>query len=182
VVGLDEVDIKHSEQVFNLAMLLFKQLRVLHKLPRIYVKVLRIASVLHDSGKKINSADHAKYSYYSILGADVFGAGHKEIVMAAFVASLHAGADLNLAEWIKYKDLLTEEDLDAVKKLGVMLSLAEKLDRLKNSVIVDVNCDILGDSVIMKTVSTGDADYQICKALECCKDFEKYFNKKLEIL
>lgn len=182
LVDLSEIELKHSEQVYNLAMLLFKQLRVLHKLPRGYVKVLRIASVLHDSGKRINYLEHAKYSYNVVLGSEIFGADHRDIVLAAFVASLHCGGDVSLTEWIKYKDLITEEDLDAVKKLGVILALAEQLDRAKNSVVVDVNCDILGDSVIMKTVAVGDADYQIRKALEYGKDFEKNFRKKLEIL
>lgn len=175
-------ELKHSEQVYGLAMLLFKQLRVLHKLPRGYVKVLRIASVLHDSGKKINYIDHAKYSYNVILGSEIFGTNHRELILAGFVASLHMGGDIPLSEWIKYKDIITEEDLDAVKKLGVILALAENLDRTKNGIVVDINCDILGDSVIMKTVATADADYQIRKALECGKDFEKNFHKKLEIL
>ena len=182
LVDLNELEYKHSDQVYNLSMLLFKQLRVLHKLPRGYVKVLRIASVLHDAGKRINHIDHAKHSYSVILGSQIYGANHREIILASFVASLHIGGDVSLAEWIKYKDILTEEDLDAVKKLGVILVLAEKLDRIKNAVVVDINCDILGDSVIMKTVATGDADYQIRKALEFGKDFEKNFHKKLEIL
>ena len=39
-----EADIKkHNEQVYNLSITLFKQLRVLHKLPRGYLKVLRVA-------------------------------------------------------------------------------------------------------------------------------------------
>lgn len=182
LIDLSEIEFKHSEQVYNLSMLLFKQLRVLHKLPRGYVKVLRIASILHDSGKRINYLEHAKYSYNVILGAEIYGADHREIVLAAFVASLHNGGDIPLTEWIKYKDLISEEDLDAVKKLGVILALAEQLDRAKNSVVVDINCDILGDSVIMKTVAVGDSDYQIRKALEYSKDFEKNFHKKLEIL
>ncbi len=182
LVDLSDINLKHSEHVYNLSMLLFKQLRVLHKLPRGYVKVLRIASVLHDSGKKINYLEHAKYSYNVILGSEIFGADHKEIILSAFVASLHNGGDISLTEWIKYKELITEEDLAAVKKLGVILALAEQLDRAKNGVVVDINCDILGDSVIMKTVAVGDADYQIRKALEYSKDFEKNFKKKLEIL
>lgn len=182
LVDLPEQELKHSEQVYNLAMLLFKQLRVLHKLPRGYVKVLRIASLLHDSGKRINYLEHAKYAYSVVLGSEIYGADHRELILASFVASLHNGGDIQLTEWIKYKDLITEEDLDAVKKLGVILALAEQLDRAKNAVVVDVNCDILGDSVIMKTVSVGEADYQIRKALEYSKDFEKNFRKKLEIL
>lgn len=182
MTDLCELESKHREQVYNLSVLLFKQLRVLHKLPRGYVKILRTASMMHDAGKIVNNLDHAKYSYDVILGSDIYGIDHRELVLSAFVASLHNGGEIALQEWIKYKDLITEEDFDAVKKLGVILSLAEQLDRLKNSVIVDINCDILGDSVIMKTVALSDADYQIRKAFEYNKDFEKNFRKKLEIL
>ena len=173
---------KHNEQVYNLSMLLFKQLRVLHKLPRGYVKVLRVASFMHDVGKRINFLTHAKNAYPVILGSDIYGITHRELVLASFVASLHQGGDIPLTEWVKYKDIVTEEDLVAVNKLGVILRLAEAFDKTKNSVIVDISCDILGDSVIMKTIATGDNSYEIEKALKTGKDFEKYFNKKIEIL
>ena len=182
VVNLADEELTHSEQVYNLSMILFKQLRVLHKLPRGYVKILRIASVLHDEGKRINNIGHEKFAYNVILGMDIFGANHREQILAAFVAALHGGDDIPLVEWVKYRTLITEEDLDAVKKLGVILSLAENLDCVYNSAVVDVNCDILGDSVIMKTVATSSAEYQIRKALTCSKEFEKNFHKKLEIL
>ena len=78
--------------------------------------------------------------------------------------------------------MLVDEDIDAVRKLGVILRLAEAFDRTKKNAIVDINCDILGDSVIMKTMTEGDNSFEIQKALECSKDFEKYFHKKLEIL
>jgi len=173
---------KHNEQVYNLSMLLFKQLRVLHKLPRGYIKILRVASFMHDVGKRVNYLKHAKYAFDVILGSEIFGVSHRELVLAAFVASLHQGGDIPLTEWVKYKDILTEEDLGAVNKLGVILRLAEAFDRTKNNVIVDITCDILGDSVIMKTFTTGDSTYEIAKALDASKDFEKNFKKKLEIL
>ncbi len=173
---------KHNEQVYNLSMLLFKQLRVLHKLSRTYVKVLRVASFMHDVGKRINFIQHAKNAYNVIIGADIFGVTHRELVLAAFVASLHHGGEISLTDWVKYKDLFNEEDMDAVYKMGSMLRVAEAFDYTKNSVIVDITCDILGDSVIMKTIATGDSKFEIEKAMECGKDFEKYFHKKLEIL
>lgn len=178
----DEQNEKHNEQVYNLSILLFKQLRVLHKLPRGYVKVLRVASFMHDVGKRINFLKHAKYAYDVIMGADIYGMSHRELVLAAFAASLHQGGDVSMSEWVKYKDLFEEDDAIAVAKLGVILRLAEAFDKTKNSVIVDISCDILGDSVIMKTITTGDNSYEIQKALETSKDFEKLFNKKLEIL
>ena len=78
---------------------------------------------------------------------------------------------------MKNNGILTVEDIDATKKLGVILRLAECFDRTKNSVIVDINCDILGDSVIMKTEVDGDATLEINSALEIGVDFRKIFKK-----
>ena len=173
---------KHNEQVYNLSMLLFKQLRVLHKLPRGYVKVLRVASYMHDVGKRISYHKHAQHSFEVVLNSEIYGLTHRELILASFVASLHAGGDIKMADWAKYNGILTVEDIDATKKLGVILRLAECFDRTKNSVIVDINCDILGDSVIMKTVTVDDATFEIQRGMEVGRDFEKTFHKKLEIL
>ena len=80
------------------------------------------------------------------------------------------------------KDLFEEEDADAVYKLGAILRMAEAFDKTRTSAIVDISCDILGDSVIMKTIAVSDNSFEIEKALEGSKEFEKYFHKKLEIL
>jgi exopolyphosphatase/guanosine-5'-triphosphate,3'-diphosphate pyrophosphatase len=173
---------KHNEQVYNLSMLLFKQLRVLHKLPRGYVRVLRVASYMHDVGKRISYKDHAVHSFEVILNGEIYGLTHRELILASFVASLHSGGEIKMSEWAKYNGILTVEDIDAVKKLGIILRLAECFDRTKNSVIVDVNCDILGDSVIMKTITVADASFEIQRGMEVGRDFEKIFHKKIEIL
>ena len=173
---------KHNEQVYNLSMLLFKQLRVLHKLPRGYVKVLRVASYMHDVGKRISYHKHASHSFEVVLNSEIYGLTHRELILASFVASLHSGGDIKMSDWARYTGILTVEDIDATKKLGVILRLAECFDRTKNSVIVDINCDILGDSVIMKTVTVADATFEIQRGMEIGRDFEKIFHKKLEIL
>ena len=173
---------KHNEQVYNLSMLLFKQLRVLHKLPRGYVKVLRVASYMHDVGKRISYRNHAQHSFEVVLNSEIYGLTHRELILASFVASLHSGGDLKMNEWAKYAGILTVEDVDAAKKLGIILRLAECFDRTKNNLIIDINCDILGDSVIMKTITTADATFEIQRGMEIGRDFEKTFNKKLEIL
>ena len=163
-------------------MLLFKQLRVLHKLPRGYVKILRVASYMHDVGKRINYKNHARHSYEVVLNSDIYGFTHRELILASFVTSLHSGGDIKMSEWAKYSGILTVDDVDAVKKLGIILRLAECFDRTKNNVVVDINCDILGDSVIMKTITTSDATYEIQRGMEISRDFEKIYHKKLEIL
>ena len=177
-----DCDTKHVEHVMQLSVQLFKQLRVLHKFSRQYLKVLKIAASLHDCGQTVQYYGHAKHSCYVVLNSSIYGATHREIVLAAFVAGCHNREDVPLIEWQKYKDIVTEEDLDAVKKLGVLLRIAESLDRSHCGVITGLNCDVLGDSVIMKTVVTGDAALEIRDAEAANPEFKKAFRKNLEIL
>ncbi|MBO4939594.1 MAG: Ppx/GppA family phosphatase [Clostridia bacterium] len=175
-------DPKHIEHVLTLSVQLFKQLRVLHKFARQYLKVLKIAASLHDCGERVKYYNHAKHSWYTILNAPIYGATHREIVLAAFVAGCHNHEDVPMIEWQKYKDIVTEEDLDAVKKLGVLLRIAESLDRTHCGLVTGLNCDVLGDSVIMKTIVTGDAALEIRDAESANPEFKKTFRKNLEIL
>ena len=154
----------------------------MHKLPRGYIKILRAAAMLHDSGKRVNAIDHAKHSYYVILYSELYGLSHREKLLAAYVASLHEGGEISLADWISKKELVSEEDLIAVKKLGVILQLAEYFDVSRTNAIIDISCDVLGDSVIMKTFTESDNSFEIQESAKINKVFEKYFKKRLEVL
>ena len=173
---------KRVEHVVHLSIQLFKQLRVLHKFPRIYLKVLKIAASLHDCGLRVRYYNHQLHSRYMILNSSIYGATHREIVLAAFVAGCHRKEDVNAAEWARYKDIVSEEDLDVVKKLGVLLRIAECLDRSGLGMVTGLNCDVLGDSVIMKTELAGDASLEIRQAMNAGAEFKRAFKKNLEIL
>ena len=137
---------------------------------------------MHDCGRRLKYYNHARHSWYTTLNASIYGATHREIVLAAFVAGCHNREEIPMIEWQKYKDLVLEEDLDAVKKLGVLLRIAESLDRSQCGVVTGVNCDVLGDSVIMKTEVTGDASLEIRDAESSNVEFKRAFHKNLEIL
>lgn len=177
-----ECDEKHVEHVVNLSIQLFKQLRVLHKFPRQYLKVLKIAATLHDCGQHIKFYNHQRHSCYMILNSTLYGVTHREIVLAAFTACCHKKEDINAYEWARYRDILHEDDIEIVKRLGVMLRIAESLDRAMSGTVKSINCDILGDSVIMKTEVDGDASLEIRAALAASAEFKKSFRKNLEIL
>jgi exopolyphosphatase/guanosine-5'-triphosphate,3'-diphosphate pyrophosphatase len=102
--------------------------------------------------------------------------------MAAFVAALHRKADGNPPWFEVYKDMLSDEDIDAVRKLGVILRIAESFDRTQSGLIIGINCDVLGDSVIMKTESEGDCSLEVKDALTASLEFRKAYHKNLEIL
>ena len=172
----------HVQNVVHLSVQLFKQLRVLHKFPRTYLKVLKVAASLHDCGLRMRYYDGNRHSRYIILNSAIYGVTHREIVLAAFVAGCHRKEDLMPAEWQRYKDIVTDEDLDVVRKLGVLLRIAESLDRAGLGVVTGVNCDVLGDSVIMKTELGGEASLEIAQAMKANGEFRRTFKKNLEIL
>ena len=175
------VNIPHAEHVCNLSIQLYKQLRVLHKLPRQYVKVLRIAALLHDAGLKVKFYNHNKHSYYFIMNSNLYGVSHRDIILASFVARHQSYDDFKL-DWARYAEMLREEDLMAVMKLSVILRIAESLDRAQSGAVKTLNCDVLGDSVIMKTQVEGDCSLEIKNALTVGADFAKAYRKNLEIL
>ena len=179
--GLNEDHVRH---IMDLSMQVFKQLKVLHKLPRAYVKVLRAAAMLHDAGTTIKFYDHHKHTAYIILNSMIYGLTHREIVMAAYVASAHKDGVPVTADMTKYLSMLSEEDIDAVKKLGLVLKIAESFDRSMSGIITGITCDILGDSVIMKTITENNADcsLEINDALSCKAEFKASYGKNLEIL
>ena len=180
----DHYDMKpnNSLHIYELSMILFKQLKVLHKLPRPYVKVLRIASYLSNSGYRVDIDNNERAVFDVIKNSEIYGVNHADIIMAGFVALGKNPDNFNLSEWVKYKEYFTEEDLMAVKKLSVILRIAESLDITGFGNVVDISCDILGDSVIMKTIVNADSQFEIDATMLCGSDFKKVFSKNLEVL
>lgn len=177
-----DMNIQHAEHVFDLSMQLFRQLKVIHKLPRPYVKVLRVASMMHDIGTSLKFYDHHKHSMYVILNSNLYGIPQKDLIMASMVAALHYRDGLEQLDCQKYLDLLTEEEISAVRKLGVIVRIAECFDRSCGGAIVGISCDVLGDSVILKTKTQGDCTLEIKDALGALNEFKRAFKKNLEIL
>ena len=173
---------KHSEQVANLSAQLFKQLRVLHKFPRQCLKILKVAAYLHNVGTTIKYYDYQKHTGYIILNSSLYGISQRDIVLAALVVSNYKNDDFTLAELARYREFISEEDVEIIRKLGVILRIAVSLDRSLSSCVQTINCDVLGDSVIMKTELDSDASLEIKDALSAQQDFKRVFKKNLEIL
>ena len=173
---------KHCEQVANLSVQLFKQLRVLHKFPRQCLKILKVAAYLHDTGATVKYYDYQKHTSYIILNSSLYGISQRDIVLAALVVANYKNDDFSLADLVKYKEFIGEEDVEIIRKLGVILRIAASLDRSMSSCVLTINCDVLGDSVIMKTELDGDASLEIKDALSSQVDFKRVFKKNLEIL
>ena len=171
----------HAHKVYDLTQTMFEQLRQLHKLPSVYGKIIKTASLLHDCGSSIRYFDHHKHSYYIIINSEMTGLSHKEIVFSALVALMHR-KEITTKELVRHSDILDEKDRDAVIRLSILLRIAESLDRSMSGLIDGISCDILGDSVIVKTFSNGDLTLEIKDALKSAQLFEKAYGKNLIIL
>lgn len=167
---------------YSIAVILYKQLKVLHKLTRPYVKVLRIAASMCMSGKRISFENYQKNNFHVILNSSIYGASHKDIVLAAFVASSQNIDEFSLNEWVRYKDIVSDEDLDAVRKLAIIIKMATMLNITNSNTVKDIACDVLGDTVILKTEVERDATLEISQAMSCAGDFKKVYGKNLQIL
>lgn len=173
---------KHCLKVADLSNQLFRQLRVLHKFPRQCLKILKIASMLHDAGSTIRYYDYQKHSAYIIMNSAIYGVSQRDIIIAALVAQTYKSDDLSMSDIIKYKEFISEADIEIIRKLGMILRIAESLDRSMSGSVVEIQCDILGDSVIMKTEANSDSSLEIKDALNAQDDFRRIFKKKIEIL
>lgn len=169
-------------RVNNMSNILFKQLKVMHKLPRAYVKALRIASYMYNCGKLISEVDYEKHGFYVILNSSLAGISQKDLLLGAFTCLCQSPDDFNISEWIKYQSIVTEEDLDAVRKMGLIIKLAAALNSSKEPVVTDVICDILGDSVILKTVSATDPIYEVTQGMKVADEYRKQFKKNLQLI
>ena len=175
-------NIKNTKNIYEISLMLFKQLKVLHKLPRNYVKVLRIASYMNDCGKRISAIDYEKKGFNIVLDSEIYGVNHHEQVLAAFTVACQKLDDFSMTDWVKYSSMLSDVDLEGVRKLAVIVRLASQLDLFNSGKVKDISCDILGDSVIMKTIVESPAEMEIWEGVKVGTDFAKAFKKHLEIL
>lgn len=192
ILWANNLDLESAKYQYLLASTLYMQLKVLHKLPRAFTRVLKVATLLFNLGTNINKQNFDKITYYGILNSNLYGLSHKEIVMAAFVASCRNWDDFMLSEWVKYKDLMDEEDLMAVRKLAMIEAMAYTINLRNQKVVKDISCDVLGDSVIIKLVTETDmkkvkvdvdaAKTEIFQLQKLSKEFTRIYKKNVEIL
>lgn len=192
IIWSNNLDLDNAKYQYLLASTLYMQLKVLHKLPRSYVRILKVATLLFNLGANINQQSFDKINYYAILNSNLYGLSHKEMVMAAFVASCRNWNEFMLSEWVKYKDLMNEEDLMAVRKLAIIEMMAYTINIRKSKVVKDISCDVLGDSVIIKLITETDAKQtnidvdaaktEIFQLRKLSKEFTNIYKKNVEIL
>lgn len=129
-------DLDHSFHVRKLSLLIFDELKSIHKLDNYARDLLDYASILHDIGYNISPQNHHKHSYNLIIHSNLVGFTEKELKLIANIARYHRKAlpkkqNKHLAEFNDY-------EFNLVQTLSAILRLADGLEKTHSALIKDI--------------------------------------------
>ena len=167
----------HANHVWKIAGQLYQQLGKGLKIDMDRQKVLKTAALLHDCGINVSYYDHHKHSFYNIINSQINGLTQKELVMAAWVASLHRKDEMRITA--PYSKMLGSKEIGTVRKLGMILRIAESLDRGQNGNISEVQGKVEKNTVKLKLRAKTYPGLEIKDAQNAASAFQKIFKKQL---
>lgn len=169
----------HAEHVARMALQLFDDLAPLHGLDAAYRELLHIAALLHDVGHLIGHQAHHKHSYYLISNGKLKGFNPQEIETIANIARYHR-KDRPRKSHYSFQQL-DRQHRDPVRKLAVLLRLAEALDRTHGRIVEGVACRVDGTEVECRVRTNHDAELEMWTARRCAEPFEREFGRTLHL-
>ena len=118
---------EHAEQVAQLALSLFDQLRDRHRLGEEERALLFASAMLHDVGSFVSYNRHHKHTYYLLYHADLPGFTDRERELIATIARYHRRS----APKDRHEEFqrLTAPERVVVRRLAALLRVADGLDR-----------------------------------------------------
>ena len=149
----------HPKNVARLAVRLFDDRAVMHRMSSAERELLEFAGRMHNVGKLINSGSHHKHSEYIIRNADLVGFTDREQQIMATVARYHRRSAPK-SRHPGYMEL-APEDRDLVKKLSVLLRLATALDRGHRGNVHRLSCTIKRDRLILQIMTYDDPSLEL---------------------
>lgn len=171
---------QHSQQVAALARVLFDQLASLHELDYSYKELLSHAALLHDIGHLISHEGHHKHSYYLIRNGSLKGFSEQEVEVIANVARYHRKERPKKGHF-SFKNLKPVHRRP-VRKLAVLLRLADALDRNSFSVVHSLRCRLERERVEIEIYAQQDAEIEMWCAKRHADLFEREFDRELDVV
>jgi len=175
-----EMDLNHPIHVWMLTETMYNDLSPIINIPINPTKILKTATMLHDIGILISYVDYHQHSSYMIANSKINGLTHKEQLMASYIAALHRKNEFKINSNL-YQKLITEQDLEIINKLSILLRISESLDRCLNGNIKKVRCNIDLETVTITVEALADPLLEVYEAMDCALSFKKTFNKDLII-
>lgn len=170
----------NCNKIYQIANDLFEELHVLHRYTKHHQRILKIASFFAQSGRRISYNNFERNSLYAVLNSDIYGATHKEIVVAAYVAASQNFEEFDFSSWVTHKDIITEDYSDVVRKLSILVKIARLVCKDRNA--ESIVCDVLGDNCILHVVPKENEPINFEAVKKAIPDFKRAYQKILQIL
>lgn len=182
VINNHNINYKHAQHIYHLFSSLSEALQPLYNNSNenLY-NIIKTAGMLHDVGLNITYYYHNKHSLYIILNSQINGLTHRELVMSACIAANHRD-DNSLINYADYSLIIDKDDIEIIKKLGLLLKIAENIEKGMTGVVNDIKCSLNDDTVIVKTISSFHPSLEIKEGLIPAQEFKKVFGKKLYVV
>lgn len=136
---------KHAENVTELAMRLYDELKEKFDFKEKWKSYLRAAAMLHDIGYYISFSGHHKHSQYLIENSELIGFDDREVNIIANIARYHRKTFPKKSH-LKYQKL-DSDDKEIVKKMSAVLRVADALDRSHRETIHDFKIKFNSDEL-----------------------------------
>ena len=179
LAGRSETVYRHNQQTARLALRLFDLTASLHGLGAREREWLEYAALLHDIGYSIHYKGHHKHAYYLITNAVLDAFDQREIEIIANVARYHRGS----APKASHPNLavLKPWQQRTIRKLAVLLRVADALDRTHASRVEEIYCAIRGHKATLEILSRYSVDLELEEAREHARLFAKVFDCDLRL-
>lgn len=148
------VDPRHAENVADLAVRLFDELRADHGLGSRHRLLLRLAGLLHEVGGFVSNVAHHKHSYYLIHNSEIFGLSRGEIETVAQIARYHRRSPPKTSH-LEYMSLPRETRV-VINKLAAILRVADALSRGRPKKPDSLHFHRQGDELIIRVPAEHD--------------------------
>lgn len=173
-------DKSHAKNVFDITYCLYNALKPLHHLGDEFYNIIKTSSMLHDCGISINYYGHHKHSFYIILNSYINGLTHKELLMSAAIAASHRFNSYQ-TPISPFSGIINQLDLKTIKYIGVLVKIAEGLDRSLVGAVKKLTVSLDKETVTINVYSDIDVDFEIRQALRASENFKEVYGKELII-
>lgn len=177
--GFDE---PHANKAAELALQLFDsgQEIGLHKMGAHERELLGYSALLHDVGMFLSYNNHQAHTYYLINHTDLLGFDQREIAVMAAVGYFHR------KKFPKKKHpqyaVIDERDRKSVRKMAVLLRIAESLDRSHTGVVRQVRFKMVNKhTILLELTAERNCQLELWGVQNQTHAFQKAFKHQLEI-
>ena len=171
--------LRHNQQTARLALRLFDVTASLHSFGAREREWLEYAALLHDIGYSVHYRNHHKHAYYLVANAGLAGFDPPEIDIIAHLARYHRGP-LPKSKHPTFAALKPWQQ-KTIRRLAILLRLADALDRTHASRVDEIYGAIGDDRVRIEVVSPYQVELELEAAREHRADFRKVFGARLSL-